>query len=372
MRSMLKATAVAAALAISTAGCAALGATGGDGLGEEGEAVELVVGYQPYYTEAWTGLIMREKEFWKDHLPEGSEVSFEVGLQGSVIVSQMLAGKQHIGYVGDMPAIVAASKRDTRDLRIVSTLGRAQDQCGVFLVSPDAPEFRTQEEALGWFDGKTISTPQGSCTDRIAQATFDKVGVEPKEYLNQSIEVITSSFESGKIDGAIIWEPTASKLVDEGLAERVASGSEADEDDAGFMVMDNELITERPDVAEGWLAAELEAQKFLADPANADEIVQIALDQTEGFTEQQLRDSLYRSWPSAQGGAEDGVRLTLPFVIDEEAQEHIEYSAGFLHEIDAIPVATLPEGAVHTELAEKVLADSEDPEWVGTVKAEKG
>ena len=141
---------------------------------------------------------------------------------------------------------------------------------------------------------RSISTPQGSCTDRIAQATFEQAGVEPKEYLNQSIEVITSSFESGKIDGAIIWEPTASKLVDEGLAKRVASGSEADEDDAGFMVMDNELIEQRPDVAEGWLAAELEAQKFLADPANADEIVQIALDQTEGFTEQQLRDSLYR------------------------------------------------------------------------------
>ena len=372
MKNMLKATATTAVLMLSSVGCAALGDTGSGGLGEEGDAVDLVVGYQPYYTEAWTGLIMREKEFWKDHLPEGSEVTFEVGLQGSVIVSQMLAGKEHIGYVGDMPAIVAASKRDTRDLRIVSTLGRAQDQCGVFLVSPDAPEFKTQEEALKWFDGKTVSTPQGSCTDRIAQATFDKVGVEPKEDLNQSIEVITSSFESGKIDGAIIWEPTASKLVEEGLAVRVASGSEADEDDAGFMVMANELIEERPDVAEGWLTAELEAQKFLADPANADEIVQIALDQTEGFTEKELRDSLYRAWPTVQGGAEDGVRLTLPFVLDAEAQEHIEYSAGFLHEIDALPEATLPDGAVYTELAEKVLAESDDPDWSGTVQAEKG
>lgn len=370
MRNMLKATAAAAVLAISTAGCAVVGDAGG-GLGEQGEAVDLVVGYQPYYTEAWTGLIMREKAFWKDHLPEGSDVAFEMGLQGSVIVSQMLAGKQQIGYVGDMPAIVAASKRDTRDLRIISTLGQSQDQCGVFLVSPDAPEFKSQEDALKWFDQKTISTPQGSCTDRIAQATFEKVGVEPGEYLNQSIEVITSSFESGKIDGAIIWEPTASKLVEEGLAKRVASGSEADENDAGFMIMDNELIEQRPDIAKGWLEAELEAQKFLADPANADEIVQIALDQTEGYTEAELYDSLYRRWPSAKGGSEDGTRLTLPFVLDDLAQEHIEYSAAFLHEIDAIPSATLPEGAVYPDLAEKVLAASDDPRWVGTVKARK-
>ena len=370
MRSMLKATVVAAALAISTAGCAALGDTGGGGLGEEGDAVNLVVGYQPYYTEAWTGLIMRDKEFWKDHLPEGSTVKFEVGLQGSVIVSQMLAGKEQIGYVGDMPAIVAASKRDTRDIRIVSTLGRSQDQCGVFLVSPDAPDFKSQSDALQWFDGKTISTPQGSCTDRIAQAAFEDAGVEPKEYLNQSIDVITSSFESNKIDGAIIWEPTASKLVDEGLAKRVASGSAAGQNDAGFMVMDNELIDQRPDVAEGWLAAELEAQKFLADPANADEIVKIALEQTEGFTEKELRDSLYRTWPTAQGGSEDGVRMTLPFALDEDSQKHIEDSAAFLHELDAIPDSTLPDGAVYTELAERVLAESDDPKWSGTVQAE--
>lgn len=371
MRTRLKAALLATVLAVSTAGCAALGDTGAGDLGEEGDPVDLTVGYQPYYTEAWSGLVMRDKEFWKNHLPEGSTVTFEVGLQGSVIVSQMLAGKQQIGYAGDMPSIVGASKRDTRDLRIVSTLGLAQDQCGVFLVRADAPDFASQADAVAWFDGKVVSTPQGSCTDRIAQATFREAGVQPKEYLNQSIEVITSSFESGKIDGAIIWEPTAAKLVNDGLAKRVASGSEADQLDAGFMLMDHELVEKRPDVAEGWLAAELEAQKFLADPANADEIVRIALDQTEGLTEQDLRDALYRSWPADQGGAEDGVRLRLPFLLTEEAQEHIDYSAGFLHELDAIPDATLPEGAVLPDLAEKVLADSDDPEWSGTVEARK-
>jgi NitT/TauT family transport system substrate-binding protein len=137
------------------------------------------------------------------------------------------------------------------------------------------------------------------------------------------------------------------------------------------MLMDHELIEERPDVAEGWLEAELEAQQFLADPANADEVVEIALDQTEGFTEQDLRDSLYASWPADQGGAEDGVRLRLPFTLTDEVLAHIEYSAGFLHDIDAIPAAELPEGAAHTELAEKVLEGSDLPDGPGTVKAQK-
>ena len=260
----------------------------------------------------------------------------------------------------------------TRDLRIVSTLGLSTDQCGVFLTRPDAPDFETQEEAISWFDGKTVATPQGSCTDRIAQATFDKLGVEPKEYLNQSIDVISSNFESGKIDGAIIWEPTASRLVNAGLAKRVASGAFADQLDAGFMLMDQQLIDQRPDVAEGWLKAELEAQRYLADPANADDVVQMALDQTEGFSEQDLRDSLYKAWPVEQGGRSDGVRLWLPFVNDERSTDLVDYASGFLNGIHAIPDEHLPDGAVDTELAQQVLAESDSTDDPGVVSAQKG
>ncbi|WP_245547185.1 ABC transporter substrate-binding protein [Nocardia brevicatena] len=364
--------ALAAALALTTSACAAVGDLGGNDLGSEGDPVHLTVGYQPYYTEAWTGVVMRGKEFWKKYLPEGSTVAFEIGLQGSIVVSQMLAGKQQIGYAGDMPSIVGTSKRATRDLRIVSTLGLSQDQCGVFLVRPDAPDFATQQEAVGWFGGKTIATPQGSCTDRIAQSSFQRLGVEPGSYLNQSLDVITSNFESGKIDGAIVWEPTASKLVNAGLAKRVASGAFADQLDGGFMLMDKEFLDTRPEVARGWLQAELDAQRFLADPANADEVVRLAQEQTEGFSDKDLRDSLYRSWAPAQGGSPDNIRLRLPFAPTGDSAELVDTAVEFLYRIKSIPAAELPEGAVRPELATKVLEEAGiDPaEGVGTVRAE--
>jgi NitT/TauT family transport system substrate-binding protein len=348
------------ALALVTAGCGATGSVGSGGLGEKGEPVTLTVGYQPYYAESWSGLVLREKAFWRKHLPEGSKVEFQVGLQGSVIVSQMLAGKQQIGYMGDMPAIVGTSKRPQRDLRIVGTLGLASDQCAVFLVRNDAPEFADQAEAVKWMDGKVVATPQGSCTDRIAQATFKQEGVEPKEYLNQPLDVIASGFESDKIDAAIVWEPTASRLVNAGIARRVASGSLLGAQDAGFLVMSKALLDERPDVAEGWLRAELEAQRFLADPANADEIAAIAKGQTQGFTEQDLWDALYKTWPPAQGGSEDGVRIRLPFVVPEAARTHIADAAEFLQEIDAIG-GELPPDVVDDSLAVKVLGDQDTP-----------
>src|SRR4051794_6959874 len=84
-------------LAASVSACGAGAVLKGDTLGDAGTPVTLTVGYQPYYTEAWSGLVMRGKEFWRRYLPAGSTVEFQVGLQGSIIVGQMVAGKQQIG-----------------------------------------------------------------------------------------------------------------------------------------------------------------------------------------------------------------------------------------------------------------------------------
>jgi NitT/TauT family transport system substrate-binding protein len=48
--------------------------------GKVGEPVKLVVGYQPYYTESWSGVIMRSKKFYEKYLPKGSTVEFQIGL----------------------------------------------------------------------------------------------------------------------------------------------------------------------------------------------------------------------------------------------------------------------------------------------------
>src|SRR5215217_5922611 len=59
--------------------------------GKPGSPIELVVGYQPYYTESWSGVIMRSKKFYEKYLPAGSKVDFQIGLQGAIIVNGMLA-----------------------------------------------------------------------------------------------------------------------------------------------------------------------------------------------------------------------------------------------------------------------------------------
>ena len=120
------------------------------GFGKPGEAINLVVGYQPYYTESWSGVVINGQQSWKKYLPAGSDVKFEIGLQGSVIVGKMLGEKNHLGYMGDMPAIVSTTKQDKVDIRMIAVLGTSRQQCNVFLVKNDAPQFKNGLDAVKW------------------------------------------------------------------------------------------------------------------------------------------------------------------------------------------------------------------------------
>jgi NitT/TauT family transport system substrate-binding protein len=335
--------------------------------GKPGSPIDLVVGYQPYYTESWSGLIMRAKKFYEQYLPKGSTVTFQVGLQGAIIVNGMLAGKVDVGYVGDMPGIVSTSHTEVRDLRLVSVLGLGFDQCNNFLVREDAPQFSSPEDAIKWLQGKTVAVPKGSCTDRFAQAVFKRFNIEPSEYLNQSIEVITSGFRANKLDAAVIWEPTASRLVLENLARKVATGASVNERDGGFMVMPEALITQRPDVVKAWLQAELEAEQFFGDPKNDMEIAQMAQAQTTGFPEKALWQSAFGTTAKASGGTD--IRITLAYGFTPDAMDLIQKASKFLVEIKSISGEVRPDAVVR-QFTDDIMKEHGLTAPVGEVKAQ--
>ena len=336
--------------------------------GKPGEAINLVIGYQPYYTESWSGVVMRGKKLYEKYLPKGSTVEFSVGLQGAVIVNAMLAGKQHIGYVGDMPGIVSTTKQDVADIRIMAIVGLGTDQCNIFLARPDAPKFANAKEGIKWLDGKRIAVPLGSCADRFAQEAFKKEGVKPAAVLNQNIEVITSGFRAGKLDAAVIWEPTASRLVQEGLAKRIASGATVNENDGAFLTMRADLIKQRPDVVKAWLNAELDAQLFLAEPKNAMEVAAMATQQTTGFTEKMLWAAMYGKNAEDAGGAP--VRLMLPFTLTPDVVKLINADAAFLFSIKSINVEKLRPEALMPEFAQAILKERGLTSPIGKVSAQ--
>ncbi|MEQ1710616.1 MAG: nitrate ABC transporter substrate-binding protein [Hyphomicrobium sp.] len=342
--------------------------------GKKGEPVKLVIGYQPYYTESWSGVVVNGKDLWKKHLPAGSTAEFQIGLQGAIIVNAMTGEKQHIGYVGDMPGIVATFRnlpdRGGTDIRIVAALGTSKQQCNIFLVRNDAPQFKDGQEAVKWMAGKDTSSPHGSCTDRFARLAFKKAGIEPKSYLNQNIEVITTNFRAGKLDAAVIWEPTATKIVQAGLARRAASGEDFDALDGGLLIMLNDLIKQRPDVQKGWLEAELDAQLFLGDLKNATEVSQMAEKQTEQIDRKVLWASLYGENPKSAGGGD--VRVQLDFIVNDRVQSLLTDATAFLNGLSNKPAATpkIREGGVDDAMAREVLKARGLTSPVGVIKAQ--
>ena len=370
IRTVLRATCACAAIAIFANGIAPT-ASAKVGFGKPGDAVNLVIGYQPYYTGGWSGVVIKGQELWKKHLPSGSTGKFEIGLQGSVIVGKLLGEKNHIGYMGDMPAIVSTTKHKKVDMRMISVLGTSRQMCNVFLVRNDAPKFANGMDAVKWMNNKLVAAPHGACTDRFGRWAMEQAGIKPKKYLNMNIEVITSSFKNNKLDAAVIWEPTAAKIQLSGIARRAASGESfqgIEGGDAGFLVMLYELIQDRPDVHRGWLEAELDAQLFMLDPKNGNALAKMADEQTEGMPRKTLWASLYGKNPKAIGGGGD--KISLAFIFNDRAQALVKEATKFLHGKKVVPNAVLRKEAVWDQVARDVLKARGLPSPIGAITSQ--
>ena len=72
--------------------------------------VQLSVGYMPYASSTWSGVVMRGKKFYEKHLPPGSSVEFSSALDGAKIAAALQTGQQQIGYIDDAAATLAAAR----------------------------------------------------------------------------------------------------------------------------------------------------------------------------------------------------------------------------------------------------------------------
>jgi NitT/TauT family transport system substrate-binding protein len=336
------------------------------------EPVKLVVGYQPYDTISYSAVVIRALDLWKKHLPPGSEVEFQSALQGSIIVNQMLANKQQIGYLGDMPAVVVTTKRSVAPVNLVANTGLSPGQrCNVIMVRADAPKFKSPQKAVQWLDGKTLATPQGSCAHRFLGLVIERTKIKPAQILNQSIEVIATNLRAGKIDGAVLWEPSVSRIGDivgEGVARIVATGHTFGISDAGAIAMREDFMRQRPEIVEAWLKTELEAQQYVIDPKNWTKVAEFVKSQTVGITVPMAWFSIYGAIPPAAGGSP--IRDEKPFVFDDRVRKLLAETYIYLRAAKVIDVDKPAPGALDDSFARKVAQAAKAPLPLGIIKAQ--
>lgn len=324
------------------------------GFATAAEPVHITYGYHPYWTGGWNGVIIKAQGLWRKHLPEGSTVKFEAHLTGPPMVNALLANKMQIGTMGDMPSLVATTKRNIADVRLVSVPMFSNGQnCNKIVVSKDTPDFSTVEEAMAWLSGKPFAVHRGTCANRFVESVIAKGGFKPSKVLRMSIEVITSNFEAGKLNAAAMWEPHARRVVENGHVKYAATGAPWDETDADFTLMRQDFIEQYPEAAIGWMKAEIEAVKFMVE--NPKETAQILAKELKGYPEATAWAALYERSPDAIGG--DPVTYSGKMNFDADVLDLMNKGYAFLHSIKVLKSPDAPENAYNPMPIETALKE---------------
>lgn len=339
---------------------------GPSGIAEAAEPVHITYGYHPYWTGGWSGVVIKKRELWKKYLPKGSTVTFEAHLTGPPMVNAMLANKMQVGTMGDMPSLVATTKRRQGDIRLVSVSMFSNGQnCNKLLVREDAPNFKTPADAIKWMDGKKVAAHRGTCSNRFVDSVIKKTGIKPAQRLDMTIEVIATNFEAGKLDAAPMWEPHARKVVEQGHAKYAATGAPWGETDANFTLMRQDFIEKHPEAAKGWLLAEIEALKIMINEPEA--VVKMVKEETQGYTDQMLWSALYELHPAEIGG--DPVKYDAKMVFDDEVIELMKKGYAFLHSMNVIQSGEMPEDAINDKPLREALKELGLPyKSIGVIK----
>lgn len=311
-----------------------------------GDPVNLRSNYWLAWTGAWDTVVMKETRLWEKWLPAGSQVTWQRNLQGPPVITDLLSGKQQIGYIGDNPAIVSTSKRDIAPVNIVAvnTISPGR-MCGHLILGKDAPAFSNYKDAIKWLEGKTIGVPRGSCADRLAQVIMKHEGIHVT-WQQMQAEVVVTSLQAGKIDAAAVYEPHSSKAVFDGYAKYAISSNPFNELDANAIVMRQDFIESNRDVAKAWLKANIEALYFIKE--HPLETIEMVKKELPGYTRENLWHAIYGNLPKETGASDTVLVGAMSFTKD--VRDLLQRGHDFLHEIKVVVEPQFDPKAIQDDL----------------------
>ncbi len=319
----------------------------------QGPAVEISTNYWLAWTGAWDTVIIKETRLWEKWLPAGSTVQWKRNLQGPPVITDLLADKQQIGYIGDNPAIVATTRREIAEVNIVAVNETSPGRmCGLLIVRKDAPAFANHRDAVKWLNGKVVGVPKGSCADRLGQVMLKKEGVNVT-WQQMQPEVIVTSLQASKIDAAVLYEPHASKAVFDGFGRFAASPAAYGEVDADAVVMRKDWVEKNRPVAVAWLKANIEALYFMRD--NPIQTIDLVKKELPDYTRENLWFALYGKLPPETGS--DNVAFRGTMAITPEVQALLARGYAFLRDIKVAQEPTLHPNAVRSDLVKQAFEE---------------
>jgi ABC-type nitrate/sulfonate/bicarbonate transport system substrate-binding protein len=332
-----------------------------------GKPVEVTVGFFPTWIGGFSCVVVKHLDLWKKHLPAGSKVDWDIQTAGPPMAANMMAGKTQIGYLGDMPGIVASTKREVADLRLVALnmYSNTGQMCSEMFSRIDAPDFKSVEEAVKWLDGKNIAVAQkGGCADKFFSNLVKKTGIKPASIQLLDPTIIKTTLQAKKVDAAAVFQPHAAQIIEHGMGKLMFTGSTWLSQDGSFIIMRKDFIDQNPEAAKGWLKAEIEAALFMLK--NPVQVAEMVAKELPGFTVKDIWLSLYGQYPANSGSQETNVILQEAY--DDKVLAYINEAFQFLHGIGSIPIDKPLPGAIYPELIDAALKEMNLKAPLGSIK----
>jgi NitT/TauT family transport system substrate-binding protein len=245
--------------------------------------VDLRLGYFPNLTHA-TAIVGVDNGIIARNLGSNVHLKTSIFTAGPEEVTALFSNALDVAYMGPNPAINAYTKSNGAAIRIIS----GATSGGAYLVVKPSITSAAQ------LKGKTIAAPQLGNTQDVALRNWLKskgfktttAGGGDVKVLDQDNAQSLDTFKQGKIDGAWVPEPWASRLVIDGGGKVLVD--ERDLWPAGKyvttqLVVRTAFLQQHPDVIENLLKGQVEANEFVnANAAQAKQIVGTGIEKLTG------------------------------------------------------------------------------------------
>ncbi|WP_353712811.1 ABC transporter substrate-binding protein [Arthrobacter sp. K5] len=252
-------------------------------------AAELKLGYFGNITHA-TALVGVQKGFIAKELGD-TKLSTQVFNAGPAAIEALNAGAIDATYIGPNPAINSFVKSKGESISIIAGAASGGAQLVV------KPEIKTAAD----LKGKTLASPQlGGTQDVALRAWLGKQGYKTNTDGGGDVAINPTEnaqtlklFQDGKLDGAWLPEPWASRLVLQAGAKVLVDEKDlwdgsltgkAGEFPTTILIVNKKFAAEHPQTVEALLKGHVEAVKWLNDTPAAEKaaVVNAALKQDAG------------------------------------------------------------------------------------------
>ncbi|MGC4018887.1 MAG: aliphatic sulfonate ABC transporter substrate-binding protein [Muricomes sp.] len=184
-----------------------------------GKKATLRIAAQPYplYSSIW---VAYELGYLEDELKAvGADFTWNEFQSGPLVNEAIAAGEADLGYMADLPAVIA--KSTGQEIEIISNVAYGEKGLAV-LVAPDS-----DITSVADLKGKKVAYATGSYAQHLLALLLDgeNMTLDDVESINLGAGDQPGALAAGEVDAIVIWEQYISKLTSEGAAKVLADGT---------------------------------------------------------------------------------------------------------------------------------------------------